>query len=681
MERFFVIIVPWYFGAIIILISCRAIVSLLCANQLRVNANEWTHLYEKNSFFFYKLNLFSLPFFIYYYKSKHTIYIYEYSNWIKKINYLGCQKSRVRLMSYDDIYSPEWKTYKMNYLIGNSIYQEHIKLSGLLRRIAASTLKTDTIHEKKFEILFKKSIYTYTLKFAEFATISKQISTNNNKGSVFVIQRPFLISRAQLRAIQVENTYPALLVSLSNFFEYSVKFFKIAYKKMKTYVLQPKVKKLNQGSEDQLNYDFSSYKTAFFPHCGIYYSIFFSKDHFYDLDDLNSPLHPSNIVHIEDSSTTSLDYLKNTNDFLRMHNSPYLSLQDLQSFSKKEFINSFFGLLMSLSREQKALELLKSYQFLSLFILFLLRARLAQSGIEKFPNLKVALIGHEVLFPPWVNLALISRDIKTVASQERLLLTFAPTYSFSYDLYFSQSMAFNRFATDNSDFLLGKVILSGPARLDLMMKEHHLNKEFCDIKYGRIKESRKLCLVLPYHLASDYNEKRFTINSLKLVLRFYQDIWRLSKQFPNIHFVFKAKDNNMLHSKEFSDIIDLIKKAENASIETDLDYYNPYKMAILSDFSISMQTSLTDEMLAFGKPAFFYDYFGNPSDFYDYEKLPVIATSLDELKGLISFYLNNKNELLADIQAFNQKTFKFNSDIPVNRKIKNSIISFYQDLL
>jgi len=389
----------------------------------------------------------------------------------------------------------------------------------------------------------------------------------------------------------------------------------------------------------------------FFPHHGIYYGRakeLYTKDFFYNSDP-QSPFFHSKILHL--SLGEGDDILQDSWDFYESESIPYA---DFHQFPAESFLNSFWAFFKLLfSNKSLIFKEFNSFRFsfLSLYFVWFRTLRYHLSILNHFKEARFTLIGYDILFPPFLSVALALKGIKTIAVQDRFLAPLWVWHKIIVDYYFVASPLIQEKIESGADWCcVEKAIPLGLIKTDFIFQE---SQHPFDPKYTPIKEKYLLVLALDYSVCETKMDNCSTHDiNWKNVKKFYKDMIRLAVALPGIYLVIKGRDLVNNTHPEFVDLIDLIETLPNITIETDLETYTPAKMAALVDAALALYTSIGDEMLAAGKPVIFYDFFGFPTPFFAYEGYPVIVNNYTELEERMTRILTEGNVM--DAQQFEQ---------------------------
>jgi hypothetical protein len=400
----------------------------------------------------------------------------------------------------------------------------------------------------------------------------------------------------------------------------------------------------------------SKYEILYFPHIGIYYSYLFIKDHFYS-SDTRSHFFPSKILHFSLSEDPNL--IKSSIDYYKENDIPYADWSEVSSVKKKQMIlMSFLFIKKYLTKAWKEFDLYLLVICLYTYIKIILNIK----RLEQFPNLKIVLVGYDILFPIQLALACRILKIKTIAVQERMLpLWFISPFLLDHYFVFgtsSKEILYERFKS-----LIKNIYEIGPIRLgkhyECIEKSHEYKKQLPDYKFR--------VLVLDYHSVSGfYQNGRSFVNNWKNNIKFYQDILSLCTSFPQAHFMIKGKNCNFINIPYFSDVVNQIEEASNCMLVKDYKKWTPYTSVAVSDIAIARHTSLGDEMLALGKPVIFYEYVTFASEFYDYGS-DVIAYNYFEIEKKLGNYFKNPIKYNKDLIPIKTRSYSLNNITPIKQ--------------
>ena len=375
------------------------------------------------------------------------------------------------------------------------------------------------------------------------------------------------------------------------------------------------------------------FKVAYFPHKGIFYGKLFVKDHFYN-EKNDSPFFKSNILHISLNEKTK-DFMFNCFKYYNENGIPYIDSSDL-SCSNRKLLADCIKLMSNMHLNV----LYDIYKYGLDFMLMALRAycklKLYCSIVSHLKNLKVALVGYDVLFPCELSVALSLSGVKVCASQERLIQAFYPQTYLIFDYYFVASEVVMERGLKNSH--IEKCIPVGLVRVDKLFE--YEKKNIFDEKYDVIKKTRKIVLALDFHLPlNDIEDISRSAGKVVQARQFYNDLINLSIDFPSLYIIIKGKLIEPYRSHYIADIVERINSIDNIATELNLEKYDPYYISEKADLTIACHTSLADELLAAGRKVIFYKVSDYMELYFNYDNLPIIVGDYDGLRHHVKNYL------------------------------------------
>ena len=330
---------------------------------------------------------------------------------------------------------------------------------------------------------------------------------------------------------------------------------------------------------------------------------------------------------------------------------------------------SFFFIKKYLTKAWKEFDLYLLVIFLYNYIKIIVNIK----RLEQFPNLKIVLVGRDILFPIRLTFACRILKIRTIAAQERMLVlwTFTP---FMMDHYFVYGHASKEILDERFKSLIKNIYEIGPIRLgkhyECIEKSHEYKKQLPDYKFR--------VLVLDHHSDSGfYQNGRCLGNNWKNNLKFYQDILSLCTSFPQAHFMIKGKNYDFINIPYFSDVVNQIEEAPNCMLVKDYEKWTPYTSVAVSDIAIALHTSLGDEMLALGKPVIFYEYVRFASEFYDYGS-GVISYDIEDMKIKLASFFENPDKYNQSLDSIRKKCFNI-SNVSPKRLLDKELIEIYHN--
>jgi len=486
-------------------------------------------------------------------------------------------------------------------------------------------------------------------------------------GDICRISESFLAKEcAEIKVIPILPSNLYLLYGLV------LKISKLAFQRLLNYFSINKIIKLDNSNLVSImssNVNIAQYKVLFFPHQSIFFGDLFMKDHFYNMSQ-DSVFHPSKILHLE------FNDIFLTKEQAKFYNDNEIKTVLFPKASLKKYFKNLIYLIKTIGLI-KVLNLLKKNLILTFVLLSAsLNFISTRQKINNYSNVNLVLIGYEVNFPLITSLGFESLKIKTVAIQERFILTFMANMNFIVDTYLCNSefvsdvvhLSKNRFAQN--------CIPCGQIRTDLLV----------DLK---VKKNNKIFTIIAfdYHSVQDTEKNRITpLFNWKSNKSFYEDLLKLSKNIPNIRIIIRGKNLDWTKIKFFEDILKKINNNPNVSIHSDYEIYSQYKVALESDLIIAKQSSIADELLAAGKQVILHDFTPNIREtlrpVFDYSNVNIYAHSYNRLESMVKEVVNH-NKLLSK-SALSELQLTMNNgtaDGLVRKRIMNNINLLYQEKL
>lgn len=369
----------------------------------------------------------------------------------------------------------------------------------------------------------------------------------------------------------------------------------------------------------------------FFPHKTISYGGLFLKNQFY-VDKPDSPFHPARMMHVELEPIAPAwcsDELVSVYEQLGIR---YCYLRTRRAAS---LIGAAARFAAGAWRAGAVHHVLASPRFAAIVFRQWRRFDAFRASLDRFQNARIALIGYEMLFPAPLSLALESRGIRTIATQERLLAsTCYRNWNYILDTYLVASEYVARRIASDPGKSVGTLKPIGLVRGDLI---HQFRDEArhggADVRHDRIVE----VLVFDFHSVRDHaTNSRTLVNNWRSNRAFYEDILRLAKAFSGARFTIRSKNGDWQTMDEFADVVDAMNRQANIVIDRDDDrMLASYRLAARADAIIARHTSIADECMAAGKPTLICENLPNAdrtvSHSWDYGGVDVFVRTFDEL--------------------------------------------------
>jgi len=420
------------------------------------------------------------------------------------------------------------------------------------------------------------------------------------------------------------------------FLGYSIKCLPGTFKRICSY---KKLKGKTEKNHREVSKANNEFKVIFFPHKGVQYGDLFIKDTVYS-DSTSSPYHAKNILHAEyklgSERSKVLDYYKKEN----LH---YVVINSWRFSDLKDLLISSFKTMFVL-RENLALTLLLNFLALDVYRY--------KGCLAFYPNLQVAYIEWDALFPRRLSLALSMMKIKTVSVQGRPILAFAPNcQNMFFDYYFICGRAAKEHFSKSNYGGFESCVELGPPRIELLKRfllERNSLKKFLLSEMKLSDEFTHIILCFDYLTVNSVSQSLDPIVNWPNNRIFYQDILSLARQHCSCLFIIRGKNDDWCSIDEFSDIHNEILSLGNVVIDRVYDYEaRSYRLASIADLVIAKHTSIGDECLAAGIPVLFHDYGVNHekifSLLYDYLGLPIYVHSYSELEQRFIDIVNSKD--------------------------------------
>lgn len=384
-------------------------------------------------------------------------------------------------------------------------------------------------------------------------------------------------------------------------------------------------------------------EVAYFPHQGIFFSGLFLKDHFYSAAK-DSPFYYEKIAHFELNKYSSSE----CDEYYSKKNIKNYDWQSLP-FNKSRAIKCmfrFFGAILRRGFGGFDIDLLVKYAFIAWSV------KTAMLRLQNLPNLKIVLIGYDILFPQPLSAACRLAGIKTIAVQERMLPTWwlPPMLIDHYFVIGPEALDYMKSNALPGCFFHGL----GPVRL----KDHA--KAHAPGIVSAIREKYSwIVLAMDFHSLEGWFENgRCVVNNWRINMVFYDHLLKLCDDFPDAFFLLRGRDPDTGFTKIpfFRERVSQFRAKPNLLILEDKELWTPFSSAASADIAIARQNSLADEMLALGKPVIFDDCEGYPSKVYDYGQ-DVIAYDYDDLKDKLTRFFADPERYNANLNGLRKKLY------------------------
>jgi hypothetical protein len=572
------------------------------------------------------------------------IFYVEISNSLKK-------KFIISLLSKADIYWINYQDYEIIDAHSNKILKNIQFCDNISKFIS------DNIWSKSLKFYFLKKAYLESCLISKirndcetiFETFEiARILAKNNFSVTIIVTKNFFFKSIKEKYYNKDNFFCISNINLSILIKlfYLIIFFlrKISFIIFFKLVMKPL-------KQDKKNLTIHDYKTIYFPHKGMFYlnnlkDIFYSKTNFF--------FKKQNIIHAE-WSFKEVD--RNTIDFYKKNNIYYIFWDSLKS-------TKYIFLLFINFTTNNFTNFIKYFRYNIFFHIFssIYHINSAEEKLSTFKNLKIALIGYDILFPVELSLALKKKNIITISVQDRIA-TVSLSNKMILDHYFVLGHQTLKILKKRMSNTITNFYKSYPLKID-------------KIKVVKSKPFKKKlnCLVIDFHSvgAENWYINGRSINNWKHNDKFYKFIIKLSQKYKNINFLIKSKDYNWTANKYFGETLSTIYNSKNIKIMKD---FTPEDSLLVADFGLARHSSLSDELLYLGKPVIIYDLGGYPSSFFDFSNRIICHNDIAVVKK-IDFLLKNFKRFNKIQDTDRKKIFYHNSIVKLDQflnKLTNSL--------
>lgn len=418
----------------------------------------------------------------------------------------------------------------------------------------------------------------------------------------------------------------------------------------------------------------------YFPHQSIMYGDLFIKDQFYN-PSRHSPYHSRNILHVE---LRPMPDQRSYPNMARVYEELEIRFCVLPARGRA----TMFRALPHFIREFRWSGLEADSLCLALLPFVVSTWSHFQSyrdTLRAFPRARIALLGYEMLFPKPLALALESRGIRTVASQERLVTsTYYGNYGYILDTYLCAGRAVCEQLMGSDEKFVRSCLPVGLPRSDVLYRYIRDPGSSGPSKYRSGEE--KLLLAFDFQSYPDEQvNARQTVVNWRSNKAFYEDMVRLARAIPYLEVVIRGKNAEWQSIPYFQETWTLIKQCPNLTVSMEYDRVGyQYELAAAADMVVAKHTSIGDECLANGKPVLFHDFLPNTpavmSRIFDYEGYPVYVFSYQELEDRVRKYFEQgyymgEDELLGLQRLINDGA----ADGGVHKRIRSQLDRIYAE--
>jgi len=419
--------------------------------------------------------------------------------------------------------------------------------------------------------------------------------------------------------------------------------------------------KLKINNKDKYKNHINKMNTAVLIHDSINYGEnLYYKNHYFSSNN-NSKLNINNVL---------LLTLNKSNKLYEYNNKPIINIKN------KITLNLIYKAIKNISRYAIYLKSLRElYGLIFIFIFYLKYI----SWIEFFNDFKIKNIiyDYDILFSKSLSLALDSCGIKTIAIQERSANSNALIYPIFVDTYLYAGSIAQKYGLINRSIFHKNFYNLGMWRVSYFYKRNLISAEkikFRSMANDNALLKEKKILFLGFFLDHSNSYPFLNYKSLNQLIEY---IKISSKKFPKAALILRMK---ILKKNDVEFIMKRCKEIKNFYLCDDYDSEAiSYRLCKDSDLIISVQTSLAEESLAFGKKVIFindnYPIKKMTQDVYTKEFLFTISRNKSEFLKLAEDCLNNKEELNKKYKILKDK-LSGSIDLSIPNIIPDTIESF-----
>ncbi len=342
--------------------------------------------------------------------------------------------------------------------------------------------------------------------------------------------------------------------------------------------------------------DNHQYDVIFFPHCGIFSP---PKDYFYS-DQIDSPFHPSNIMHFEYDSRS--DVVQEAEKMKKHFNVDSISYKEIVlggvdwRSTLKLFVKLFANIKLSNSGNVAS-----NVMYIFIVLIGYVKFTQYRGAMNQHKNAKIALIGYDTLFPCELSLALESFKVKTVAIQDRFDPIMRNITSYILDSQLTVSDFTSKILDSSNRFAVKNILPVGQVRSD-----HFFDKDLpCKTKY------KLRVIVLDFHIMNDVEDEKFDlILNWKNDINFRNEIILIAEAYPDVEFIFRGKNCNWYYNEYHNQIISKVNDLPNVVVDCNysIDVWRSYHLCASADLIIARPTSLAEECASKGMDIIVSDY-------------------------------------------------------------------------
>ena len=363
----------------------------------------------------------------------------------------------------------------------------------------------------------------------------------------------------------------------------------------------------------------SASSVAFVPHQGLCYGNLFQKTLWYS-QRIDSELHSENLLHLDYSG---FQHHSENIKWVRLGRQGQLTLLNLY--------HAMIAMCRGIVRVRRFSQIIGVLLLAKIYVSF----KSYSKELEAYPDLRLALIDYDILCPKALILAFESRNVKTIAAQERFFLPFYVTDGVILDVYLCGSEFVAKVMKESSMYCVGKYVTVGQYRSDSLVNARQSPPP--KILEMPIVQGRKIITALGFQTPIDWHNSQVDpLLSWTAHRQFLDEMIQLSMDIPNVFIVLRFKYVDWVSLPMFAGVVGEIESSKNITISLDYDKsFFSYELCAHSDLVIAKHTSLGDECLAAGIPVLFHEYTHNAerlmADAFDYSPTRIMCFNYQEI--------------------------------------------------
>ena len=267
-------------------------------------------------------------------------------------------------------------------------------------------------------------------------------------------------------------------------------------------------------------------------------------------------------------------------------------------------------------------------------------------------SIRAVIIDYDILFPKALSLALENLGVRTFSLQERPTSSlYHLIYGVICDIYAYSGRLWQTHGEANKSIICNRSLNFGSWRSIFFEHDEFQPHNLRFHKSRQIKSDRKTILFLGYFLDADS-----PVANLKANTAFFEYVETVANDFSHCDIVVRMKS---LSEELFHLLLMRFNEAQNVfiSVEYDLDGIS-YKLCNEADAIVSVQTSLAEEALAFGRHVVLIDDLYTIkrmcSDIYPPEFRFLIAQSKGDVVNSIRLIFSGDRELLTKYEQLKE---------------------------